>query len=95
MNNNEFNNLINTFVLLNTEEKADEIINTLKEDIAIFEGISKINNFNDELIFNREIVDVNKVNPSVDDYYEAIFVYLKMLEDISGKVLAHFCDNNI
>ncbi len=93
MNNNEFDVLVNSFVNLSSEDKVKEIINTLKEDIAIFDGINRINNFNEELIFNREIVDINKDTASVDDYYEAIFVYLKMLEDISGKVLNHLCDN--
>ena len=36
---------------------------------------------------------ITKDNPSVDDYYEAIFVYLKMMEDVSGKLLDYFADN--
>lgn len=95
MGNNEFDILVNSFITLSTKDKVKEIINTLKEDIAIFDGINKINNFNEEIIYNREIIDVNKDNPTIDDYYEAIFVYLKMLEDISGKVLNHLCDNTI
>lgn len=93
MKQEDFDNLVSDFVLLDTKEKADLIISSIKEDIAIFKQISELNNLHFDVVFNREIVDVTKDNPSVDDYYEAIFVYLKMMEDVSGKLLDYFADN--
>ncbi len=93
MKQEDFDNLVSDFVLLDTKEKADLIISSMKEDIAIFKQISELNNLHFDVVFNREIVDVTKDNPSVDDYYEAIFVYLKMMEDVSGKLLDYFADN--
>ena len=93
MKQEDFDNLVSDFVLLDTKEKADLIIAAMKEDIAIFKQISELNGLHFDVVFNREIVDVTKDNPSVDDYYEAIFVYLKMMEDVSGKLLDYFADN--
>ena len=93
MKQEDFDNLVSDFVLLDTKEKADLIISSMKEDIAIFKQISELNNLHFDVVFNREIVDVTKDNPSVDDYYVAIFVYLKMMEDVSGKLLDYFADN--
>lgn len=93
MKQEDFDNLVSDFVLVDTKEKADLIISSMKEDIAIFKQISELNNLHFDVVFNREIVDVTKDNPSVDDYYEAIFVYLKMMEDVSGKLLDYFADN--
>ena len=93
MKQEDFDNLVSDFVLLDIKEKADLIISSMKEDIAIFKQISELNNLHFDVVFNREIVDVTKDNPSVDDYYEAIFVYLKMMEDVSGKLLDYFADN--
>ena len=93
MKQEDFDNLVDDFVLLDTKEKADLIISSMKEDIAIFKQISELNNLHFDVVFNREIVYVTKDNPSVDDYYEAIFVYLKMMEDVSGKLLDYFADN--
>ena len=93
MKQEDFDNSVSDFVLLDTKEKADLIISSMKEDIAIFKQISELNNLHFDVVFNREIVDVTKDNPSADDYYEAIFVYLKMMEDVSGKLLDYFADN--
>jgi len=33
------------------------------------------------------MTDVQKDNPTVDDYYEATFAYIKPLQDANGKLL--------
>ena len=93
MKQEDFDELISDFVSLNSKEKADLIISSMKEDIAIFKQISELNDLHIDIVFNREMVDVTKDNPSTDDYYEAIFVYLKIMEDISGKLLDYLADN--
>jgi len=86
--NTSIYNLLAANVLLDTEEKAKQIILSLKEDIAIFNALSNLNGQIDEISFNREVFDVNKEKPTNDDYYEAIYAYIKILEDVSGKLLS-------
>lgn len=90
---NKIDQLLESYVLLDTEEKAKQIILSLKEDIAIFNALRNLNGQNDELSFNREVFDINKEAPTNDDYYEAIFAYLKTLEEVSGKLLSQI--NNL
>lgn len=91
--NDSLNILIEKFVSLPQEEKAKEIINHLKESIAMYQNLCNRYGYNDEVIFNREMVDVIKEAATVDDYYEAIYAYLKSLEDISGKFLNNYLRN--
>ena len=60
MKQEDFDNLVDDFVLLDTKEKADLIISSMKEDIAIFKQISELNNLHFDVVFNREIVYVTK-----------------------------------
>lgn len=85
--NNKLNELLEAFVLLDQEQKARQIVSSLKEDISIFKSISDTMGFDNNLVFNREVMDILKENRTMDDYLEAIYAYLKTLEDISGKLL--------
>lgn len=88
------NKLIAKFVLLSQEEKAKEIINSMKEDIALFQSLCKQYGYNDDIIFNREMIDVTKSDASMDDQLEAIYAYLKSFEDIVGKFLNNYLKKN-
>lgn len=87
MNNNDLNNLISNFVNLSTEEKANEIIVTLKENIAMVNNLCNKLGVQTEIILNREMSDIQKENATIDDYFEAIFAYIKSLQDANGKLL--------
>lgn len=80
-NNTSFNTLVEAYKKLSTKEKENEIINFLKENIAIWEKLNRDINNNHILLLNREIIDVNKENYTLDDFLEATFVYLHMLSD--------------
>jgi len=92
--NENLNKLIEKFVSLPQEEKAKEIINHLKENIAMYQSLCRQYGYNDNVVLNREMLDVIKENATIDDYFEAIYAYLKSLEDISGKFLNNYLDNN-
>lgn len=81
LNNKEFNNLVEAYKNLSTKEKQDEIIKLFKENIAIWEKLNTDIKNNHNLLLNREIIDINKKNFTLDDFLEAIFVYLHMLSD--------------
>lgn len=85
-NNVDFNELMNSFVSLDTNDKPKEIIACLKENIGLIQNICARFNIECDIIVNREMVDVDN-NPTVDDYYEAIYAYIKSLQDINGKLL--------
>lgn len=91
--NIDFDSLISAFVNLNAEEKAMQIIKSLKEDIAIIDSISELYNLKFPILLNREVLDINKNNPTTDDYFEAIYVYIKSLEDLLGKLLYQISNN--
>lgn len=84
---NEIEELVSKFVLLPSEEKPKEIITTLKEDIAVLHDLCKKFEVNIDFIANREMIDISKSNVSNDDYYEAIFAYIKSFENINGILL--------
>lgn len=92
--NDNYNNLIQKFVSLPQEEKAKEIIRDLKNYIAIYQSLCKQYGYQVDLVLNKEMLGVMKDNVTTEDYYEAIYAYLKSLEDISGKFLNNYLDNN-
>lgn len=92
---NDFDVLVESFVKLETEEKAIQIIKLLKEDIAIFNGIFELNDIQYSPLLNREVLDVEKSDSTMDDYFEAIYVYLKSFEDLLGSYLLYFRNNDI
>lgn len=84
---NELNNLITSFTELPSEDKPIEVINTLKENIALLQDLCIKFDINNNILVNREMVDINKEYVTNDDYYEAIFAYIKSLENINGTLL--------
>ena len=84
---NELNNLIMAFVELPSEEKPFEIINTIKENIAVLQDLCIKFEIDNNILVNREMVDINKEYATNDDYYEAIYAYIKSFENINGSLL--------
>lgn len=84
---NSYNEYISKYTQLNIEQKRSEIIEKLKHVIVLFQQICSIKGFNDNLLVNKELLDLNNENVSEDDFLEGIFVYINMLEDIIGKTM--------
>lgn len=74
--NEEFNKLVKLFKNLSIEEKKEYLIKEFKLSIALLEKMNNDIGVNNNLLLNKEIIDVNKKNPTDDDYLEAYFVYL-------------------
>ena len=85
--NIEFDKYVEAFKNLNYDRKKSELINSVKELIAIFDQISKENNIPIDYIHSDEILDLNKENYSESDFLEAIFVYLEVAKDLIGQYL--------
>ena len=80
--NEEFNKIVNLFKNLSTNEKKETLIKEFKLSVAALEKMNNDILNNNNLLLNREIIDVNKKNPTDDDYLEAYFVYLHTINNL-------------
>lgn len=79
--NEEFNNLVELYKRMSNKEKKDALIKEFKINLAAVEKLNNDLGINHELIMNRELLDIDKDNVTDDDYLEAYFVYLHMIND--------------
>lgn len=79
--NKEFNNVINAFKNLSTEEKKEALIKEFKINLAAIIKLNNDINSNEDLLMNKEILDINNPNATLDDFLEAYFVYLCMISN--------------
>ena len=82
-----YDKYIEVYTKLNLYDKREEIISKLKYLIASLQLLHQDKKINDDLLMNREILDLNKDNVSEEDFLEGIFVYIHILEDTIAKVL--------
>ena len=82
-----FNDYITEVKKLNTIEKRNELINSIKELIVIFETLSKNEKIDIHYLKNREILDLNNEVVSEDDFIEAALVYVEVAKNIIGEYL--------
>ena len=85
--NKSFEEYMSEFKLLNVSEKRTEIIDSIKELIAVFEQLAI--NYDIELHYlkNREINDLKNKVVSEDDFLEAELVYLEVAKNLIGEYL--------
>ncbi len=79
--NKEFNNYIEQFKKMPIKTKKALTIEEMKKLLAFIEKIKKDFNINNEILFNREILDVAEKEKTEDDFVEAIFVYICSIEE--------------
>ncbi len=82
-----FNNYISAFKDLNTKDKKDELINSIKELIVIFDELSKQDGIKLDYLHSKKILDLNSDNVSEDDYLEACITYVEIAKDVIGQYL--------
>lgn len=84
--NKEFNNYIEAYKKLSSVDKRKVVEAELKEIVMVLQQLNA-NCHNDvDILFNREILDLNKDDMTEDDFTEAIFVYLNAIKEL----LAHY-----
>ena len=72
-------------------EKQKILIEELKELIVISEKICADRGIRYDLLFNREIIDINKENYTQDDYVEAVYAYIQMFKEVlSSYILSNY-----
>lgn len=82
--NKEFNEYIEAFKELPLQKKKEMTIDEIKDILAALNKMKKELNIHDEMLFNKEILDLKKVSPSEDDFVEAVFVYLHTIQESLG-----------
>lgn len=80
--NEDFDEYVSKYTLLNKNDKRDIIIKILKENLMLLEKIASDNNLKSNLLYNREILDINKDNYTEDDFLEAVFVYIYSFREL-------------
>lgn len=90
-----FNSFIEEYKDKTLPEKQKLIINDLKELIGMAQKICIDKGIKYDLLFNREIADINKDNYTEDDFAEAVYTYIQMFKEIfSSYILPDYNDNN-
>ena len=82
--NKEFNDYVDKFKQLPLQDKKKKTVDEIKLLLAFIEKLKMDMSINDELIFNKEILDLNSDNISDDDFVEAIFVYIHIIQESFG-----------
>ena len=89
MLNETFNDYLAEFKKLSVAGKRSEIINNLKEFIAIFDALATHEGIELDYIKSNEINDLDNENVSEDDFLEAAFVYFEVAKSVLGQYLSN------
>ena len=91
---NYFDAFIEEFKELSLIEKQQQIVKDLKEMIASYQQLCTLSRIENDIIINREVLDINKEAYSEDDYAEAIYVYIQTLKEITANFLIPTINSN-
>lgn len=84
--NRAFNEYINEFKNLTTKEKRNEVLNSIKEMIVIFEKLAEIDNIKLEYLKTNEILEYQK-SENEDEFLEAELIYIENAKNLIGQYL--------
>lgn len=77
-----FNEYINSFKKLKLEDKNKQIEYELKKIVALLDNKNRELGLDATLPYNREILDTQQELVDNDDYAESIFVYVNTIEEL-------------
>lgn len=80
----KFNEYVELFKQFPINEKKKRTHNEIKKLVAFVEKAKQDLNIESNLLYNKELKDLNNDEISDDDFVEAIFVYTHMLEESIG-----------
>jgi len=83
--NKEFNEYVESYKKLPLQEKKEIVNKEIKELLAFIEKAKIDLNLKSEILFNREILDLNKEIITDEDFVEAMFVYVNAIKESVGK----------
>lgn len=80
--NDIFNEYVDSYKKLALKDKYSEVISLLKHDVVFLSKILSMNNNDSDILYNREILDINNANYTSDDFAEAVFVYTYAIREL-------------
>lgn len=83
----EFEEFMSSFMKLGFTEKCKEVIEEQKRTIALLATFASNNNIPLSLLKSKEVMDLEKDEPTNEDYVEAMMVYSKEIEEFYGEIL--------
>ena len=85
--NNLFQEYMDEFKKMSTLDKRNEIIDSIRELIIVFEQLAIKDGIELNYLKNREINDLKNRVVSEDDFLEAELVYLEVAKNLIGEYL--------
>ena len=81
-----FTSFMEEFKKLDISQKQDEVMDKLKKILAYLTVYANNNEISYSLIKSSELEDLGN-NPTSDDYYEAMMVYLENIDELMGSII--------
>ena len=85
--NNDFNELMDNFKKLSIIEKKELTINEIKGLITVITAINVKNNGDSQMLFNREITDIEDKNHNEEDFVETIYAYVFSIKELIADMI--------
>ncbi len=82
-----FNKIVNDYKKLKLEDKKQVLLTEVKELMAVLNYLNGSKNKDGKVLYNREILDIEKKDSSEEDYVEGLFVYIKIIKELLGDYL--------
>ena len=83
----EYNDYIERYTHLTTDEKRKELLKSVKEMIVSLKQLAIVKGKDVDFLVNREMIDLKASVVSEDDYLEGVFAYIVSLEELVGTIL--------
>lgn len=84
-NDEKFNEYVELFKKLPLNDKKKRTHEEIKKLLGFIEKAKQDLNINSEILYNKEISDLNGEDISDDDFVEAVFVYTHMIQESLGE----------
>lgn len=81
----KFNAYVEAYKKLPLQQKKEIVNAEVKKLLGFIEKAKMDMNVNEEILFNREILDLNKEYVSDEDFVEAMFVYVHAIQESLGE----------
>lgn len=85
--NPEFNDYIEVFKKLSLKKKKELTIREMKLVITFLNKLKQDLKMPDDILLNKEMLDVEKENASEEDFVEAVFVYINAIKESLAEYL--------
>ena len=82
-----FESLMGSYKNMDQVNKKNALLNEIKNTITILQNLCEEKGIVFREISSKEILDLDNGKESIDDYLEAMFVYIKYLQELLGTYL--------